>query len=1408
MTGEGEPGAEVIVKDSEGTVVGEGTVNEEGNFEVELDKPFTNGEELEVSQKDQAKNESESAKVNAPDTTAPNAPTDVEVSEDGSKVIGKGEPSAEVIVKDANDNVVGKGTVNEDGRFEVELDKPFTNGEELEVSLKDEAGNESDSTSVNAPDTTAPNAPDAEIDEDGLVVKGKAEPGSTVEIKDQEGNSLGSVVADPESGAYEVELSRPVTDGETVDVTATDEAGNTSEKTPVTGEKDTVAPDAPTAEIDEEGLVVKGKTEAGSTVEVTDSNGEVIGSGTANEQGEYEVELSRPVTDGETVDVTATDEAGNTSEKTPVTGEKDTIAPEAPDAEIDEDGLVVKGKAEPGSTVEIKDQEGNSLGSVVADPESGAYEVELSRPVTDGETVDVTATDKAGNTSEKTPVTGEKDTVAPDAPTAEIDEEGLVVKGKTEAGSTVEVTDSNGEVIGSGTANEQGEYEVELSRPVTDGETVDVTATDKAGNTSEKTLVTGEKDTVAPDAPTAEIDEDGLVVKGKAEPGSTVEIKDQEGNSLGSVVADPESGEYEITLDRPVTDGETVNVTATDKAGNTSEKTPVTGEKDTVAPDAPTAEIDEEGLVVKGKTEAGSTVEVTDSNGEVIGSGTANEQGEYEVELSRPVTDGETVDVTATDEAGNTSEKTPVTGEKDTIAPEAPDAEIDEDGLVVKGKAEPGSTVEIKDQEGNSLGSVVADSESGAYEVELSRPVTDGETVDVTATDEAGNTSEKTPVTGEKDTVAPNAPTAEIDEEGLVVKGKAEPGSTVEIKDQEGNSLGSVVADPESGEYEITLDRPVTDGETVDVTATDEAGNTSEKTPVTGEKDTIAPDAPTAEIDEEGLVVKGKAEPGSTVEIKDQEGNSLGSVVADPESGEYEITLDRPVTDGETVDVTATDEAGNTSEKTPVTGEKDTVAPDAPTAEIDEEGLVVTGNAEPGSTVEVKDQEGNSLGSVVADPESGEYEITLDRPVTDGETVNVTATDKAGNTSEKTPVTGEKDTVAPDAPTAEIDEEGLVVKGKTEAGSTVEVTDSNGEVIGSGTANEQGEYEVELSRPVTDGETVDVTATDKAGNTSEKTPVIGEKDTIAPEAPDAEIDEDGLVVKGKAEPGSTVEIKDQEGNSLGSVVADPESGAYEVELSRPVTDGETVNVTATDKAGNTSDKTPVTGEKDTTAPNAPTDVEVSEDGSKVIGKGEPGAEVIVKDANDNVVGKGTVNEDGRFEVELDKPFTNGEELEVSLKDEAGNESDSTSVNAPDTTAPNAPTAEIDEDGLVVKGKAEPGSTVEIKDQEGNSLGSVVADPESGAYEVELSRPVTDGETVDVTATDEAGNTSEKTPVTGEKDTIAPDAPTAEIDEDGLVVKGKAEPGSTVEIKDQEGNSLGSVVADPESGAYEVELSRP
>ncbi|MDM1249519.1 Ig-like domain repeat protein, partial [Acinetobacter sp. R933-2] len=536
-----------------------------------------------------------------------------------------------------------------------------------------------------------------------------------------------------------------------------------------------------------------------------------------------------PLTNGEKVDVTAKDEAGNVSDKTEVTA-PDSTAPNAPsDVVISEDGSTVTGKAEPGSTVEIKDKDGNILGSGTAD-ENGDFTVGLDTPLTNGEKVDVTAKDEAGNVSDKTEVTA-PDSTAPNAPSdVVISEDGSTVTGKAEPGSTVEIKDKDGNILGSGTADENGDFTVGLDTPLTNGEKVDVTAKDEAGNVSDKTEVTA-PDSTAPNAPSdVVISEDGSTVTGKAEPGSTVEIKDKDGNILGSGTAD-ENGDFTVGLDTPLTNGEKVDVTAKDEAGNVSDKTEVTA-PDSTAPNAPSdVVISEDGSTVTGKAEPGSTVEIKDKDGNILGSGTADENGDFTVGLDTPLTNGEKVDVTAKDEAGNVSDKTEVTA-PDSTAPDAPsDVVISEDGSTVTGKAEPGSTVEIKDKDGNILGSGTAD-ENGDFTVGLDTPLTNGEKVDVTAKDEAGNVSDKTEVTA-PDSTAPNAPSdVVISEDGSTVTGKAEPGSTVEIKDKDGNILGSGTAD-ENGDFTVGLDTPLTNGEKVDVTAKDEAGNVSDKTEVT-----------------------------------------------------------------------------------------------------------------------------------------------------------------------------------------------------------------------------------------------------------------------------------------------------------------------------------------------------------------------------------------------------------------------------------------------------------------------------------------------------------------------------------------------------------------------------------------------
>ncbi len=67
LSGEGEPGATVVVEDELGSTIGTGTVNADGTFTVDLAPPQTNGQTLSVVLADAAGNQSQPASAMAPD---------------------------------------------------------------------------------------------------------------------------------------------------------------------------------------------------------------------------------------------------------------------------------------------------------------------------------------------------------------------------------------------------------------------------------------------------------------------------------------------------------------------------------------------------------------------------------------------------------------------------------------------------------------------------------------------------------------------------------------------------------------------------------------------------------------------------------------------------------------------------------------------------------------------------------------------------------------------------------------------------------------------------------------------------------------------------------------------------------------------------------------------------------------------------------------------------------------------------------------------------------------------------------------------------------------------------------------------------------------------------------------------
>ncbi|AWY19498.1 SwmB domain-containing protein [Moraxella bovis] len=168
--------------------------------------------------------------------------------------------------------------------------------------------------------------------------------------------------------------------------------------------------------------------------------------------------------------------------------------------------------------------------------------------------------------------------------------------------------------------------------------------------------------------------------------------------------------------------------------------------------------------------------------------------------------------------------------------------------------------------------------------------------------------------------------------------------------------------------------------------------------------DTTAPAKPTAEVSDKGDKVTGTTEPNATVTIKDKDGKTIGTGVADDE-GNYTVDLDKPLTNGESVTVTAKDESDN--ESTPTTANaSDTTAPTlVGTPNIPETGDKIELNfSEPLDTTKppVADNftvtvDGQPVKPVVS-VEGNKVTLTLPKPVTQGQDVKVAYTDPtAGN---------------------------------------------------------------------------------------------------------------------------------------------------------------------------------------------------------------------------------------------------------------------------------------------------------------------------------------------------------------------------------------------------------------------------
>ncbi|PTI42732.1 YSIRK signal domain/LPXTG anchor domain surface protein [Staphylococcus succinus] len=741
--------------------------------------------------------------------------------------------------------------------------------------------------------------------------------------------------------------------------------------------------------------------------------------------------------------------------------------------------------------------------------------------------------------------------------------------------------------------------------------------------------------------------------------GSTVTLQDDNGSIIGSAKIEQGKNEVSIKLLKPLNSGTSV-IALAEKDGIESYPSDSIIVSDRTPPTAPTVnQVTSEDTQIHGTAEAGSTVKVILPSGQELTT-EADAQGNYIIDLpsNEKYEGGEVVQVTATDGSGNESESSEVVIE-DKTPPRAPTVnQVTSEDTEIHGTAEPGATVKVTLPSGQEL-TTEADAQ-GNYIIDLpsNEKYEGGEVVQVTATDASGNESEVKEVVIE-DKTPPTAPTVnQVTSEDTQIHGTAEPGSTVKVILPSGQEL--ITEADAQGNYIIDLpsNEKYEGGEVVQVTATDASGNESESSEVVIE-DKTPPRAPTVnQVTSEDTEIHGTAEAGSTVKVILPSGQEL-TTEADAQ-GNYIIDLpsNEKYEGGETLQVTATDEAGNESEVKEVVIE-DKTPPTAPTVnQVTSESPQVSGTAEPGATVKVTLPSGEELtteadaqGNYIIDlPENEKYE--------GGEVVQVTATDASGNESEVKGVVIE-DKTPPRAPTVnQVTSEDTQIHGTAEAGATVKVILPSGQELTT-EADNQGNYIVDLpeNEKYEGGEVVQVTATDGSGNESESSEVVIE-DKTPPRAPTVnQVTSEDTQIHGTAEAGSTVKVILPSGQEL-TTEADAQ-GNYIIDLpsNEKYEGGEVVQVTATDEAGNESEVKEVVIE-DKTPPTAPTVNQVTSEATEIHGTAEPGSTVIIILPNEKEI-KHVVDNNGHFVITLPKDgnLHAGDIIMIQAIDKNGNVSE-------------------------------------------------------------------------------------------------------------------------------------------------------
>ena len=1061
----------------------------------------------------------------------------------------------------------------------------------------------------------------------GYEVKGTADANATVEIRNAGGAVIGTGTADG-TGAFTVTIpAGEAGANETLTAVAKNASGTESTPTTFQTPADEATVTAPTITgvtgNSTAGYEVKGTADANATVEIRNAGGTVIGTGTADGTGAFTVTIpAGEAGANETLTAVAKNASGTESTPTTFQTPADPNTPVAtPIVETvtgsTTKGYEVKGTAEVGTTIEVRDAAGTVLGTATTGTD-GKYTVTLDPgKATANQTLSVVAKNASGTESQPATATTPADVTAPTVDNITGNSgSGYEITGTADPNTTIEVRDPAGAVIGTGTSDANGDFTVTLPTGTTNpGDTLTVIGKDNAGNESQPTevLVPADATVTAPTVTGVTGNSvAGYQVTGTADPNATIEIRDADGNVIATGTADG-TGSFAVNLPAGTANAnETLTALAKDPDGNTSTPTTFqTPADEVVAPpsvDKVTGNTTQ-GYQVTGTAELGTTIEVRATDGTVLGTATTGPTGQYTVTLaSGKATAKQTVNVVAKNDTGLESQPTTAMTPADVTTPTIGDITGDSTtGYEITGTADPNTTIEVRNPDGTIIGTTTTD-DQGNFTVDLPAGAANpGDTLTVVGKDGDGNESQPTEVTVPEDaTVA--APTVTTvtgtTATGYQVTGTAEPNVTIEIHNEAGLVIATGTTDG-AGAFTITLPTgTATANEALTAIAKDAAGKESNPTAF---KTPADPDAPvtTPTVDKitgsttKGYQVVGAAEVGTTVEVRDADGTVLGMATTGTD-GKYTVTLEPgKASANETITVVAKNATGKESQPATATTPADLATPtiDSITGNSGK-GYEITGTAEPKTTIDVRDADGTIIAATTAN-ETGQYTVTLPAGVvTPGETITIISKDGAGNESQPATAVIPADVVlaAPTITKVEGNKaNGYTVTGTADPNVTVQFYNSSEQLLASGNTTTGGTFSVHIAAGLaTEKETLTALTTDTQGNVSPKTTFMTPADiTGEPEikiaAPTVSsvlgTSKAGYLIKGTAEPNRIIQISNRLLRSVIAVGATDAEGNFAIQLTAgQATAQQSLLATATDGAGHYSTATTFMTPADPTNP--------------------------------------------------------------------------------------------------------------------------------------------------------------------------------------------------------------------------------